>query len=107
MFELFAPAGSFIRPYLLEISTALIACLLVVLGSDINRILRRAVRNQHFILRTLCFILLNAFGYGPIIVKLTPVLRSQLLSLNPGVMFIMLITAFILIGMWAQKNRQM
>ncbi|WP_117235411.1 DUF3392 domain-containing protein [Vibrio maerlii] len=107
MFEILDPLGRAIYPYLTEISTALVACSLVILGGDINTLLRRAIRNQHFIVRTLCFIGLNAFGYGLIIIKCTPLLRTQLSSLSPGVMVSLLTIGFIAIGMWAQRNRQM
>jgi hypothetical protein len=106
MFELLTPLGRYIYPYLLEISTALIACALVVFGSDINRILRNALRAHHFIVRTIVFILVNAFGYGLIIVKATPYLSKILSGLNSGMMFTIVSISFILIGLWAQRNRQ-
>ncbi|OIQ26623.1 DUF3392 domain-containing protein [uncultured Vibrio sp.] len=106
MFDLLAPLGRYLAPYLLEISTALIACALVVFGSDINRMLRHALRAHHFIIRTIIFVLVNAFGYGLIIVKATPYLSRTLSGLNSGMMFTIVLVSFILIGLWAQRNRQ-
>lgn len=103
--ELLNPLGQFVYPYLNEISVALIACLLVMVGGEINAFLRRAMRNQHFIVRTLVFILINAFGYGLIIVKSSPYLTRTLQGLEKGIMVAILLTSFILIGLWAQKNR--
>ncbi|NAW67903.1 DUF3392 family protein [Vibrio sp. V27_P1S3P104] len=102
----FAPAGHYIAPYLAEISMAFIACFLVMLGGEINAILRRVMLNQHFIVRTLAFIALNAFGYGLLIVKASPYLARTLSHLERGMMFSLVIISFIVIGLWAQKNRQ-
>lgn len=99
------PLGHYLAPYLTEISTALVACLLVMIGGEINALLRRMMRNQHFIVKTFVFILLNAFGYGFIIVKLSPYLARTLGHLEKGIMVSILLTSFVLIGLWAQKNR--
>ncbi|WP_238116478.1 DUF3392 domain-containing protein [Vibrio cincinnatiensis] len=106
MLSFFAPAGHYIAPYLAEVSMALIACLLVMLGGEINALLRRIMLNQHFILRTLAFIAINAFGYGLIIVKASPYLTRTLSHLERGMMFSIVIISFVVIGLWAQKNRQ-
>ncbi|GAL34192.1 hypothetical protein JCM19240_1100 [Vibrio maritimus] len=106
MFDVFAPGGQFISPYLLEIATALVACMLVVLGADINRLMRNALRDTNFVIRTGCFILLNAFGYGLIIIKATPALKNALSNIEPGLMFSIVVLSFIGIGIWAQRNRQ-
>lgn len=97
--------GQHLVPYLSEISTALIACLLVVFGGEINRILRRMFKSQHFLIRTVIFVLVNAFGYGIIIIKLTPYLIRTLNDVDRGIMLLIIITSFILIGLWAQKNQ--
>lgn len=105
MFSFFAPAGHYIAPYLSDISVALIACLLVMLGGEINALLRRIMRNQHFIFRTLAFILVNAFGYGLIIIKASPYLTRTLANLEQGMMFCLITGSFVVIGLWAQKHR--
>ena len=106
MFEYFAPAGRYVAPYLSEISTALIACALVMFGSEINASLRKFLRAHNFVLRTVIFILINAFGYGLIIVKATPYLTRTLAQMPYGIMFSIVITSFVAIGLWAQRNRQ-
>lgn len=106
MMSFFAPAGQYLAHYLAEISMALIACWLVMLGSEVNALLRRLMRNQHFIARTLVFIIVNAFGYGLLIVKASPYLTRTLANLERGMMFSVIMVSFIVIGLWAQKNRQ-
>jgi hypothetical protein len=105
MLEVFTPIGKQLVPYTPEISIALIACFLVLIGGEINRLLRRVMVRQHFILRTLAFILLNAFGYGLLIVKATPHLSQWLRSLQYGTLFSFIAVCFIAIGLWAQKHR--
>lgn len=105
MLEVLAPLGKQISPYIPEISISFVACMLVLLGGDINRWLRKLMVRQHFIVRTLAFILLNAFGYGLVIVKASPYLSYWLKSLETGVLVALIITCFVAIGMWAQKHR--
>ncbi len=105
MLSFLAPAGQFLLPYLSEISMSLITCLLVMGGGEINALMRRLLRNQMFIVRTAVFVLINAFGYGLIIVKVTPYLTRTLHQLEPGMMFVVVIISFIVIGTWAQRNR--
>ncbi|NAX19734.1 DUF3392 family protein, partial [Vibrio sp. V39_P1S14PM300] len=62
MLDILNTLGDYLRPYLSEISTALVACALVMLGNEINGFFRGLLRNQHFTIRTLVFILINAFG---------------------------------------------
>ncbi|MBF9000094.1 MULTISPECIES: DUF3392 domain-containing protein [Vibrio] len=106
LLHFFAPGGRFIAPYLSDIAVAFVACFLVMLGGDINAFVRRTMRNQHFIVRTLVFVLINAFGYGLIIVKASPYLARTLAQLDRGMMFVIVVISFIIIGLWAQKNRQ-
>ncbi|HAS61167.1 MAG TPA: DUF3392 domain-containing protein [Vibrio sp.] len=106
MFEYLDPAGRYIASYLSEVSTALIACSLVIFGSEINANLRKILRARNFVLRTVIFILINAFGYGLIIVKATPYLTRTLAQMPYGIMFSIVITSFVAIGLWAQRNRQ-
>lgn len=104
LFLYLAPAGEAIKPYLSEISTALIACTLVILGNKINPLLYRLVRGQSFFIRTLAFILINAFGYGLLIVKASPYVARTLAQLESGIMLAVIVSCFVVIGLWAQKN---
>ncbi len=106
MLAIFSDFGSFLSPYLADISTAIIACSLVVFGADINRLLRRNLSGYHFIVRTVIFILVNAFGYGLLIVKASPALNQALHQVSHDMLAIGLISWFLFIGIWAQKNRQ-
>ncbi|EHN69994.1 DUF3392 domain-containing protein [Aliivibrio fischeri] len=102
----FNTLGSYLTPYLSDISVAMIACALVMLGGDINRALRAFLAGKHFLIRTCAFISINAFGYGLLIVKASPFLTSALRSIQPAFMLAIVFSTFIIIGIWAQKNRQ-
>lgn len=104
MFELFKPAGLLIAPHLTDISMALAACLLIVIGSRINHLISFLLRGSHFVLRTLIFIILHAFGYGALIIKIHPMIKQELASLSAGAMFFTVMMGFILIGIWAQRK---
>lgn len=71
-----------------------------------NALLRKQLGNANFIIRTVVFILVNAFGYGLLIVKATPMLSTMLRSLDKGIMFLVISISFVVIGIWAQRNRQ-
>jgi hypothetical protein len=105
MLEVLAPAGRYLTPYTGEISTALVACLLVMSGGEINRLMRKLLSGHHFIIRTAAFILLNAFGYGLLIVKASPYLAHTLRTVEPGMMLGLILLCFLIIGIWAQNNR--
>ncbi|MGF1682259.1 DUF3392 domain-containing protein [Photobacterium minamisatsumaniensis] len=104
--SLIADFGHWLRPWLLDISTAIIACLLVIFGSDINRILRKQLSSTHFIIRTTVFILVHSFGYGFLIIKASPFLSQQLEQLPNHWLVGFVTIAFIVVGAWAQRNRQ-
>ncbi|QIA64723.1 DUF3392 family protein [Vibrio astriarenae] len=106
MLNFFASIGQYFYPHLSEISTALVACFLVMCGGEINRLLRKLLREQNFIVRTLIFIIINAFGYGLLIVKVAPYLSNGFRQMPSAYMAMTVIISFIIIGVWAQKNRQ-
>ncbi|MCM2679917.1 DUF3392 domain-containing protein [Echinimonas agarilytica] len=97
--------SSWLYAQLPEVSTALTACLLIVFGADINRLLRKSLRRQNFIVRTAVFIFVNAVGFGMVIIKLSPWISMQLKQLPIQWLCIVLVSLFVLIGTWAQRNR--
>ncbi|WP_299012862.1 DUF3392 domain-containing protein [uncultured Photobacterium sp.] len=100
-----ADGGQFMRPWLAEIATAMIACLLVIFGSDINRILRRHLACTNFIVRTLVFVLVNAFGYGFLSISVSPWLAKQLGNIPSQWLFCVVVATFLFVGAWAQRNK--
>lgn len=97
--------GQWFRPYQYQVAMAIVATALVIFGSDINGAIRQLLRKKHFIVRSLIFVVICAFGYGLITVWLTQLLSSQLAAI-PDKFIVPVVTAvFVLLGMWAQKHR--
>ena len=101
-----ADVGNWIRPWTDDISTAAVTCLLVMFAADINRFMRKQLIGTNFIIRTMIFILINAFGYGLFIVTTAPFLSEQLSQLANHWLITVVISMFIVIGIWAQRHRQ-
>ncbi|AQS40165.1 Protein of unknown function (DUF3392) [Shewanella psychrophila] len=104
--SVFHQVGSLLYPWLNEVATAIIACLLIVFGADLNRLLSRKLSGRSFILRTLVFVLINAFGYGILIVTASPILAKNLAQVSAHWLLFIVIGIFIFIGVWAQRHKQ-
>jgi len=106
MIELLSQAGGWLRPYQYQLALAFIATLLVLFGNDINRQIKKLLNGQHFIVRLVVFVLVCAFGYGLATVWLTSILAQQLAKI-PNLYFMpVCLGVFILLGLYAQKQRQ-
>lgn len=97
--------GQSFRPYQYQCALAIVATILVIFGNQINDVIKQAVRKQHFVIRTIIFIFVCAVGYGLATVWLTNLLSLQLAKI-PNIYIAPLVTViFILLGMYAQKQR--
>ncbi len=94
------------RQHLSQISIALIATLLAIYGQDINRWVRQRTRQYHFIVRTLFFVFLCAFGYGWFTVYAGPHMTSLFQRLPPRVLPAVIIAIFVLLGVLAERKRK-
>lgn len=103
--ELFNDLGHWFRPYQYQSALAIIATILVIFGNDINSAIKRLVAKQHFIVRTLVFVLVCAFGYGLLTVWLTSILAQQLAKLPNLFLVPVVFVTFFILGMYAQKQR--
>ncbi len=105
MSDLLIELGQGFRGYQYQTAMAIIATLLVIFGNDINNSLKKLVAKQHFIIRSVIFILVCAFGYGLLTIWLTGLLSTQL-SHIPNVYIVPAIfLIFSLLGIYAQKQR--
>jgi hypothetical protein len=91
-------------PYLPQISLAIIATLLVIFGQRINRAVKALVRGNHFIIRTLTFILLSTVGYGLLTVNLSDWLVFAFKQLPYVWIGISVIVSFIALGVLAERQ---
>lgn len=92
------------RPYSSDIALALVASVLVIAGSDINKFIKRQLGNAHFVIKTLAFIIVCTFGYGFLTVILTNLLKQQLSALSTDSFALVVIFAFVALGIMAQRK---
>jgi len=97
--------GQWFRPYQYQAALAIIATVLVIFGNDINGAVKKLVVKQHFIIRTLVFVLVCAFGYGLLTVWLTGLLAAQLAKISTLYLLPTVFGVFFALGMYAQKQR--
>lgn len=98
--------SQWIYPWLGEISTAIMATVLVIYGDTINRLLKRQISGLHFLFRTVIFILLCTFGYGALLIYATPVLKELLASLGMIYLGPLIVGVFITLGTLAEKKNR-
>lgn len=91
-------------PHLDNISFALIAAVLVIYGSNIIGAVRRVTRKQHFMIRTLAFICLCAFGFGLLGPMLADYLEDFLTYFGRQWTGILVIISFLAVGYLAEKR---
>lgn len=107
LYQLLLDWGALFRPYVRDIALAMVATCLVVFGDDLNRLVRRQTAVLHFVWRTGIFILLCAFGYGALTIFLTPLVAAQLAKLSNLWLPWLSLGIFIVLGMLAQRKRQL
>lgn len=85
---------------------AIMATLLVIYSETVNRLFKRQIGGLHFIFRTVLFILLCAFGYGALLIYVTPMLARLLASVGMIYLGPLVLGIFIILGVIAErKNR--
>lgn len=94
-----------VRPHLFTVSLMIVATLLVLYGNNINAAVRRQVQHYHFIIRTIVFILLCAFGYGLLTGLLSPFLAYQLGQVPNHYLGPLVIIITIALGLLAERKR--
>lgn len=95
-----------LRAYQYQVALSIVATLLVIYGSDINNLIKYLIRKQHFIVRVTTFIFVCALGYGFATVFLTKQLAS-LISMVPNLYLVpSILGTFLLLGLLAQKQKQ-
>lgn len=104
--DLIKTSADFIDRHSFTICFAWTAALLVVFGSSLAGFVKDLAKGWHFILRVLFFILICGFGYGLLTVFLANMLDRELSRLADIWQIIAPVVAFFLIGLVAEKKRQ-
>ena len=98
--------SQWLYPWMGEIAMAIMATLLVIYGETINRMVKRQINGLHFLFRTLIFILLCAFGYGALLIVVTPMLAKSLASVGMLYFGPLVLGIFIGLGIIAEKKNR-
>jgi len=107
MANLLAKIGAnWIRPYIDEVALAVVASVLVLYGKAINDLVKQAFKTWPVMVRVLVFMIVCAFGYGALTVLATRLLQQFLAGLGNTQLTLAMIGFYFLVGMLAQKKRQ-
>ncbi len=93
------------QPYIAEIALTLLATALVIFGDVINKHIKRMLSPYHFVIRTLVFVLICAFGYGVFIVYSTPLVKQGLMMVPYLYRGVVIVALFLLLGYLAENRR--
>jgi predicted MFS family arabinose efflux permease len=94
-----------LRGYLVEISLAQIATVLVVYGGEMACYFRDLLKKNPFFIRVLGFILLNAFGIGVATVFGGRLLTRFYKEFSPVARMPVIFAVFLLIGIIAERKK--
>ena len=92
--------------YLIEISLAQIATVLVVYGGEMARYFRNLLKKNTFFIRVTGFILLNAFGIGIATVFGGRLMTAFYMQMSPVVRMPVIFGVFLAIGILAERKKQ-
>ncbi|GGO69916.1 DUF3392 domain-containing protein [Bowmanella pacifica] len=94
-----------LSPYMAEIAMTLVATILVVYGDVANKQIKSFLSPYHFVLRTLVFVLICAFGYGAFILFVTPFIKDLLVMIPGLYRGLTIVLSFLLLGYLAEQRR--
>ncbi len=106
-FDILAMISNGLSDYYTEMSLMLMATLLVIYGDVINGNIKRMLSPYHFIIRTIVFVLVCAFGYGALTLYGAPLLLHIIKYLPWHWQGVGFISAFIALGVLAERRRYM
>ncbi|GGK03065.1 DUF3392 domain-containing protein [Pseudomonas matsuisoli] len=102
--DLIATASRWSRSHLSEISIAILATLLVLLGPAINGWIQQRIGSLNFVFRTLLFVIICAAGYGLAMIHLPGWITQGLSYFNNYTLAPVLVLLFFVIGVLADRS---
>jgi hypothetical protein len=94
-----------VQPYYNEVALTIMATTLVVYGDVLNKKIKRIISPYHFIIRTVVFVLVCAFGYGILVVFATPYVKQVILLVPYAYQGLFVVGVFLLLGYLAEHRR--
>lgn len=103
--DFFHTIASFLLKHSWTLCMAWTASLLVIYGNKLVKISKEVVKSWPFLLRLLFFIFVCGLGFGMLTVFTANFLNSQINSLNDIQIVAVVLLAFLLLGLLAEKNK--
>ena len=103
--KVLAQLSQWTQPYNSEIALTMLATILVVYGDMFNKHIKRMISPYHFVIRTLIFVLICAFGYGLLVVFATPYVKQLILWIPYLYRGTVIILVFLVLGYLAENRR--
>lgn len=94
-----------LRPYVQELAMMVVATLLVLYGNNINNALKRQIAGYNFIVRTIIFILVCAFGYGLLLTWFTPLFADLIRRIPHLYLGVSMVAIVLAVGILAERKR--
>ena len=99
--------GQWLKPYLYNIALLLVVCIVSLYANEIIKTTKRFVARRHFIVRVCAFVLVTGFGFGLLVVFVTPLISQLLMLFGTRWLAMMVVAAFILLGILADRKNQL
>lgn len=100
-----ATLSRWLSPYYSQVAMTIVATVLVVYGDLLNKQIKKLLAPHHFVIRTIAFVLICAFGYGALIVFSTPHVKLLLLQIPNLYRGLSVVIVFLLLGYLAEHRR--
>ncbi len=102
-----AALAHFVAPYTYELALIMVVCVIALYADDVNKITKRLVARRHFVVRTLVFVLVTAFGLGALTLFVTPWMVKLLTWFGTLWLPLTLATGFLVLGILADRKNQL
>ncbi|WP_105255055.1 DUF3392 family protein [Pseudoalteromonas sp. T1lg75] len=99
--------GQWLSPYLGDIALVFVVCIIGLYAGDVIKTVKKLVAGKHFLLRTLVFVLVSAFGLGVLTLWVSPFMAKALMFFGSTYLPLMVFAAFILVGVLADRKSQL
>ncbi len=98
--------ASLMAPHLYHISLTIIVCVIALYANNVNKLIKRFVGRQHFLVRTCVFVIVTAFGYAALTFFATPWLLKLLNMFGSVYLPWLVFSAFVILGILADRKNQ-
>lgn len=99
--------GQWLSPYLGDIALVFVVCIIGLYAADVIKAVKKVVAAKHFMLRTLVFVLVSAFGLGALTLWVSPLIAKLLMLFGSTYLPLTVLVAFILVGVLADRKSQL